>query len=79
MKWKLTMAQDFVALKWLLAVPIWAKEFRLNKQKSTDALALRYGWMVKDPQKFVHCGKNFDEHHAISCHKEGFISIWHKI
>ena len=57
MKRKLTTAQETGASNWLSALPIRAKGFSLNKQEFTDALALRYGWIVKDSQKFVHVGK----------------------
>ena len=47
MKRKLTLAQETGASNWLSALPIRAKGFSLNKQEFTDALALRYGWIVK--------------------------------
>ena len=57
MKRKLTLAQEMGALNWLSALPIRAKGFSLNKQEFTDALALRYGWIIKGLPKFVHVGK----------------------
>ena len=70
------MAQKTGASNWLSALPIRAKGFSLNKQEFTDALALRYGWIVKGLPEVCTCGKNFDERHAMSCQK-GFISIRH--
>ena len=77
MKRKLTLAQETVASNWLSALPIRAKGFSLNKQEFTDALALRYGWIVKGFPEVCACGENFDERHAMSCQKGGFISIRH--
>ena len=75
MKRKLTLAQETGASNWLSALPIRAKGFSLNKQEFTDALALRYGWIVKGLPEVCACGENFDERHAMSCQKGGFISI----
>ena len=77
MKQKLTMAQETGASNWLSALPIRAKGFSLNKQEFTDALALRYGWIVKGLPEVFACGENFDERHAMSCQKGGLISIRH--
>ena len=51
------MAQETEDSNWLSASSIKTKGFNLNKQEFTDALALKYGWIVKDSQKFVHVGK----------------------
>ena len=75
MKQKLTLAQETGALNWLSALLIRAKGFSLNKQEFTDALALRYGWIVKGLPEVCACGENFGERHAMSCQKGGFISI----
>ena len=78
MKRKLTLAQETGASNWLSALPIRAKGFSsLNKQEFTDALALRFGWIVKGLLEVFACGENFDESHAMSCQKGGFISIRH--
>ena len=65
------------ASNWLSALPIGSKGFSLNKQEFTDALALRYGWIVKGLPEVYACGENFDERHAMSCQKGGFISVRH--
>ena len=44
------------ASNWLSALPIRAKGFSLNKQEFTDALALRYGWIVKGLPEVRACG-----------------------
>ena len=75
MKRKLTLAQETGASNWLSALPIRAKGFSLNKQEFTDALTLRYGWIVKGLPEVCTCGENFDERHTMSCQKRGFISI----
>ena len=77
MKRKLTLAQETGASNWLSALPIRARRFLLNKQEFADALALRYGWIVKGLPEVCACGENFDERHAMSCQKGGFISISH--
>ena len=69
MKRKLTMAQETGASNWQSSLPIRAKGFSLNKQEFTDALALRYGWIVKGIPEVYACGENFDERHAMSCQK----------
>ena len=38
---------------------------------------MRYGWIVKGLPEVCACGENFDERHAMSCQKGGFISIRH--
>ena len=75
MKRKLTLAQETWASNWLSALPKRAKGFSLNKQEFTDALALRHGWIVKGLPEVCACGENFDERHAMSCQKGGFLSI----
>ena len=77
MKQKLTLAQEMGASNWLSALLIRPKGFSLNKQEFTDALALRYGWIVKGLPEVCAFGENFDERHAMSCQKGGFISIRH--
>ena len=77
MKRKLTIAQETGASNWLSALPIRVKGFSLNKQEFTDALVLRYGWIVKGLPEVCACGENFDECHTMSCQKGGFISIRH--
>ena len=76
-KRKLTIAQETGASNWQSALPIRAKGFSLNKQEFTDALALRYSWIVKGLPEVSACGENFDEHHAMSCQKGGFVPIRH--
>ena len=71
------MAQEKGASDWLSALPIRAKGFSLNKQEFTDALALKYGWIVKVLPGVCACGENFDECHAMSFQKGSFISIRH--
>ena len=65
MKRKLTLTQETAALL------IRAKGFSLNKQEFTDALALRYGWIVKGLPEVCACGENFDERHPMSSQREG--------
>ena len=71
------MALETGASNWLSALPIRAKGFSLNKQEFADALALRYSWIVKGHPEVCACGENFDECHAMSCQKGGFIPIRH--
>ena len=71
------MIQETGASNWLSALLIRAKGFSLNKQEFTDALALRYGWIVKGLPAVCACEENFDECHVMSCQKGGFISIQH--
>ena len=50
---------------------------RSTSSSCSGALALRYGWRVKGLPKVNACVENFDERHAMSCQKGGFISIRH--
>ena len=59
MKRKLTLAQETGASNWLSALPIRARRFLLNKQEFADALALRYGWIVKGLPEVCACGGKF--------------------
>ena len=77
MRLRLAMAQEVGASNWLTALPIKAKGFSLNKQEFTDALALRHGWPVGGLPDLCACGSDFDEQHALTCQKGGFVSIRH--
>ena len=59
MKRKLTLAQEMGASNWLSALPIRAKGFSLNKHEFTDALVLRYRWIVNGLPEVCACGGKF--------------------
>ena len=71
------VTQETGASNWLSSLPIKAKGFSLNKQEFFDALALRYGWPIKDLPDLCPCGKPFTQHHAMICSKGGFICNRH--
>ena len=71
------VTQETGASNWLSSLPIKAKGFSLNKQEFFDALALRYGWPIKDLPDLCPWGKSFTEHHAMFCSKGGFICNRH--
>ena len=68
------------ASNWTSSLPIKAKGFSLNKQEFTDALALRYRWKIDGlPYQYLSCEDQptFDQHHAMTRKKGGFISMRH--
>ena len=77
---KVELAMETGASNWTSSLPIKAKGFSLNKQEFTDALALRYGWKIEGlPDQCLSCEDQprFDQQHAMTCKKGGFISMRH--
>ena len=74
---KVLVARETGASNWLTALPIKAKGFSLNKQEFTDALALRYGWPINGLPLTCPCGSDYNEIHAMSCQKGGFVCMRH--
>ena len=46
----------------------------LNKQEFWDLANIRYGWPLSRTSTCT-CGKNFNIEHALTCKKEGFITL----
>lgn len=75
---KIQLATETGASSWLTSLPIKAKGFMLNKQEFNDAIALRYGWPIEGlPDRCPGCSEVFDESHANTCQKGGYIAMRH--
>jgi len=62
---------------WLLALPIKAIGYALNKQEFTDAICMRYGWKVKGIPTHCACGKTNSVNHSLICKLGGYTSMRH--
>ena len=65
------------ASSWLTAMPISEHGLHLSKRDFRDALALRYGWQLRDMPGRCTCGQEFTPTHAMCCAKGGFPTIRH--
>lgn len=70
-------ARDKGASSWLNAVPLKEQGLNLNKQEFRDALRLRYNLRLKNLPSFCACGEKYEEFHALSCKKGGFVALRH--
>ena len=70
-------ARDKGASSWLNALPIEEAGFSLNKEEFRDALRLRYNLKIENLPSSCPCGKPFNETHALSCAKGGFVHERH--
>ena len=57
----------------LNVLPIKDQNLDLNKEEFKDALRLRYNVPLTNLPSYCACGENFDELHAMSCKKGGFV------
>ena len=70
-------ACDKGASSWLNTLPLVDQNLNLNKQEFRDALRLRYHQDLDNLPSYCPCGEKFDEVHAMSCKKGGFVSNRH--
>ena len=70
-------ACDKGASCWLNALPIKDQNLDLNKEEFKDALRLRYNVPLANLPSYCACGEKFDELHAMSCKKGGFVCNRH--
>ena len=47
----------------------------LNKQEFWDLVNIRYGWPLSQTPRTCTCGDKFNIEHAVTCKKEGFITL----
>ena len=71
------LASEKGASTWLTALPLQDQGFNLNKGEFQDALALRYGWQIKNLPHHCICGKSFSTNHAMTCHHGALPTIRH--
>ena len=62
---------------WLIALPIQALGYVLNKQEFRDSLCLRYGWKIPNTPLFCSCGEKNNVDHSLSCKSGGYVSMRH--
>ena len=65
------------ASSWLSTLPLKEYKFSLHKRALHDALALRYGWPLRDIPSHCACGAPFSVEHELSCPKGGFTILRH--
>ena len=70
-------AMEKGASSWLSALPIKATGYALNKQESTDAVCMRYGWKVKGIHTHCACGETKSVDHSLICKLCGNTSMMH--
>ena len=68
---------DKGASHWLNALPLQDQGFNLTKQEFRDAMRLRYCIPLSALPSLCVCGDQFNEVHALSCKKGGFINQRH--
>ena len=70
-------AQEKEASSWLSSFPLKKHGFALNAQEFRDAIALRYGWVIKDTPLFCACGKSNSIDHTLTCDLGGYTIMRH--
>ena len=71
------LSQEKGASNWLSCLPLKSLGYCLNKQEFIDAIALRYGWPVRNVPKFCSCGKPSDIDHLLLCPLGGYTHLRH--
>ena len=64
-------------MSWLTSCPISDHGFDQTKQQFWDSLRLRYGWVPPNMPSTCFCSGKMDVQHAVSCKREGFVTIRH--
>lgn len=68
--------QEKVASSWLSSISLKEQDLLLKQCEFVDAIRTRYGWPIYNLPSKCACGEPFDTQHAISCNKEGFVTLW---
>ena len=71
------LAQGKGASSWLTSLPLKEFNFALHKGAFRDAVAMRYGWQLKNIPTHCPCGSGFSVEHALSCPKGGVMIMRH--
>ena len=70
-------AWDKGASSWLNTLPLEEQNLDLNNEEFKDAVRLRYYIPLSNLPTYCPCGEKFNESHAMSCKKGGFVSSRH--
>ena len=70
-------ACDKGASSWLNTLCLEEQNLDLNKEEFKDAVRLRYNIPLSNLPTYCPCGEKFNESHAMSCKKGGFVSSRH--
>ena len=62
---------------WVTTIPLSEEGYDLTKQLFWDLIRIRYRWTLTRLPFYWECGNKFDVQHALSCKKEGFVSLRH--
>ena len=77
----LQTASDLATIReasaWLSALPLSEYGFTLHKAAFHDAIALRYGWPLRQTPSHCAYGAAFSVDHTLSCPKGGLPSLRH--
>ena len=63
------------ASAWLSALPLLEYDFTLHKAAFHDAIALRYGWPLRQIPSHCACGAAFSVDYVLSCPKGGLSTL----
>eukprot|EP00111_Clytia_hemisphaerica_P014707 TCONS_00043349-protein len=64
---------------WLSTLPLKEEGFQLDKGVFWDLIKIRYGKPLSRLPEICSCSARFDLQHALSCKKEGFVTLRHNI
>ena len=70
-------ACDKGASSWLNTIPLEEQNLDLNNEEFKDAVRLRYDILLSNLPTYCPRGEKFNESHAMSCKKGGFVSSRH--
>ena len=62
---------------WLTSLPLKDQGYDLNKEQFWDALRISYNSVIPRTPSECSCGAKFNLIHALSCKKDGFVSLRH--
>ena len=71
------LAQEKGASSWLTSLPLKEFNFALHKGAFRDAVAMWYGWQLKNISTHCPCSSGFSVEHALSCPKGGVTIMGH--
>ena len=69
------IAQEQGSSSWLTVLSVKRLGFNLSKSDFWDAMRIRYGLPLKRLPSDCGCSKPYNVQHAISCKKQGFVTL----